>query len=1169
VHIIVYCPSCQRQYQLEPNLRGRQIICPNPACRVIFEVKESAPPPAAEPGGDNPSGSGNARQSYRTGSVGQLVPMLGAEEAGTWSDEGIEPPPVCERQASSPGAPDFAPVMSPASDEPSWQELAPPVRRPSQVEETSASKSAMPRELARQSEPPLAATAELDQEYQAPPPRPKGPWIVAGLVLGLVLAFGGVTWLLWLKSQQTEEQRFATATEEFSNGHYQKSAKSFNSLAVDFRDRPRANQYRFLGELSQALQPAYEIGGDPKEALQTLADLVQEYQENPLLQQHKKPVGEAFDKLGKELADQARQFLEQLDLPRARASLADARKALTLVHQWARRDPSAVAPIEEVALALTRAERRVAALARLKELKATAADIHQAQQLVAQESLQADAEARQIVDQLQETFLAQIAFVPAPEIVDPAPAETREPGLVVVSTVHDGATRADGVAFALANGVLYALTQRDGKFIWATRVGRDSTTLPVRWSSSELGGEVALVISSDSSHWLTARDVLTGQERWRYDLKAPCLAKPVLLGVRAFVPTYDGRVHEVDLVSGKSPGSYEVGLPFTVGGTPEEGSDRIYFPADSQYVYVFNVRQRKCVGILQTGHPSGSLRSGALIVRPDRGDPNAGGPVGAPSYLILNQVDGIGASKLRAFALDQDKIVQGPPLQPEISLQGWSWFPPSCDGEKIATTTDAGVFSLVGINQVRNQDTPLFPMLTHKFSTQLGARSQLTERSEVAHAGENDFWIAQGGKLQRWQASVDRVRGLQLRRIWESQPLGWPVHEAQVNDNRDTLFVVTHQPDRPDCLATAVDSASGQIHWQCRLGLMNQGDPLLVNGQVTVLDKEGNLFQFDPKLQAGAKRDWHAAGRPLSGRFNPTGWGASFLRVAPDGQTIYALTGPVRGHNLMVRRLASGKAPESKTFSLLAPLAGTPAVGMDYFIVPLADGSLVWQPWEGKPRFGTWRAPEAPRTSRGHVLLLGADQFVITDGNRGLSIRRWPPDGPPSEKKIELPDPLLGTPALLPGNQEVCVADIIGNITIVRLNDSTRVRQWTVAGKITAGPFVRGTAIGCVVDYNRLVWLNPANGSREDYFAAAEIVGQPEVVGDLLLVVDLSGQIVPLDAMSGKTAGPPIVARGSVSPAGTPVAFGSDRLFVPLSDGTIWTPVIRARKTVSAASGQQ
>ena len=82
-----------------------------------------------------------------------------------------------------------------------------------------------------------------------------------------------------------------------------------------------------------------------------------------------------------------------------------------------------------------------------------------------------------------------------------------------------------------------------------------------------------------------------------------------------------------------------------MGGAHQKGTDLVYFPADDTCVYVLDVDKHRCVGILYTGQPAGSLRSEPLIVTPENPARANGG------YLILNQTAGVDETVLRVFAL--------------------------------------------------------------------------------------------------------------------------------------------------------------------------------------------------------------------------------------------------------------------------------------------------------------------------------------------------------------------------------------------------------------------------------------------------------------------------------------------------------------------------------------
>src|SRR3989442_556119 len=276
-------------------------------------------------------------------------------------------------------------------------------------------------------------------------------------------------------------------------------------------------------------------------------------------------------------------------------------------------------------------------------------------------------------------------------------------------------------------------------------------------------------------------------------------------------------------------GYFDLGQPLTVGGVPQEGTDLVYFPGDSDNIYVLDTalttapnkppREKKCVMILHTGHPSGSLRSEPIIVT--RPDPFARGPEAQaswPPYLILSQADGLNHMKLRVFSLPIENPDAQPILQPEPRVNGWSWFQPYHDGEKLAFVTDLGVLGLFGINQVRNEDQPIFPALAEE---QKPAETALG-RAQVVWALENDFRVLANGELQRMHFDLWAQKMLPM---WPaSLPLGSPLHAGQLDESGKTLFIVTQDLKRQAYLASAVEMERGKVLWQRQLGLDCQGD---------------------------------------------------------------------------------------------------------------------------------------------------------------------------------------------------------------------------------------------------------------------------------------------------------------------------------------------------------
>jgi tRNA A-37 threonylcarbamoyl transferase component Bud32 len=135
----------------------------------------------------------------------------------------------------------------------------------------------------------------------------------------------------------------------------------------------------------------------------------------------------------------------------------------------------------------------------------------------------------------------------------------------------------------------------------------------------------------------------------------------------------------------------------------------------------------------------------------------------------------------------------------------------------------------------------------------------------------------------------------------------------------------------------------------------------------------------------------------------------------------------------------------------------------------------------------------------------------------------------------------------------VAMADAKGKVSLLEGPPWRPLVLWDLAGQITGGPLAVGKHLLRVVDRRRiLLWLDPTqNNPTWSFELRADIVGMPQLVGDTVVVADVAGQIVGLDAKTGRPGGPGYSLGDNVAPAMAPVSFGEERLFVPLTDGTV------------------
>lgn len=1079
----------------------------------------------------------------------------------------VESPPAAPRtRAEEPKPSDAGPVELPPG---AWE--APPVRRGVTSDATA-----------------IAPSAPIDEVApdMVPVTRKRGPVFIAGMLLTLVMVVGAVIAVIvfW----DDEVKRYARAKEAYDRAAYTLAAERFMALERDFPDSERRQLYEFLGDLSQKREQVYTLGADPAAGLQGLDGFLDARKDSPFLKEYGVDIGETFAKLADDFIDKAKQEHDAEALKQAERALSQAERFKATGLEARRKS------LAEVRVSVARELRRrrlLDDLARLIDDPGTDPR-GSAERLITEATrdlpgIRAATEVKDLLQKIDEVIRGRVVWQRGPDKPFLPVHEADDRSLVVTpSLVTNGRKLADRgrVVFALARGVLYALDQGSGRYRWATRVGIDTSELPVRLSATETSPEIALVLSSDTNT-LTARDALTGRGLWRHQLSAPCLGRPLLVDRRAFVPTYDGKVHEIEIIEGKLLGSYPLQQPLTTGGVQREGTSLLYFAADERSVFVLDVAERRCVAVIPTDHPAGSLRCAPIIISRDevrRSFQKRLNEDDWPDYLILNQADGLNAMKLRVFALaspdKKDKKDVPPAVEVNTdlgairragdtpALPGWAWFPPHHDGERLVQVTDAGVLGIVGIKQVRNEDRDLF--VENKDDMSIADGPPRPGRAQVVDGVEDDFWVLAQGELRLWTFNRLTLKRKLVSRWPRPLQLGSPLQAGQVEaaGGRRALFVVTQALAQTTCLATAVDGANlheGNILWQTQLGMLCQGEPLVLGPDVLVADRSGALVLFDSrKHEAGG--DWQPAGELVANALDDSS--GVFLVPGSNGTAYQVLSRP--NQRLVVRRFETGKPMVERSF-LHAGAVSKPAALTSGLVMALSDGKLLHVVLDDRRASAgpEWRARHADRDAPGFVVAVGGDDFLSTDGSRGLTRWRWA-GGPMWEmltSTTNLPERLIAAPVVIPQSDagdelQVCVADARGTLTLLREKGPVKkrswnaVRTWELKGRITAGPFLRGPHVGCVIDRERLVWIDPAkDGIAWEYNRPGDgIVGQPQQIDNMLVIAHQSGRFVGLDPVSGKRLGAGQVLKANVTPAAAPVAFGPGQAFVPLSDGTIY-----------------
>ncbi|MCE9534641.1 MAG: hypothetical protein K8T89_26500, partial [Planctomycetes bacterium] len=1144
--------------------------------------------------------------TYRTGSIADFLQVVPGEIAAPPTAA----PPIKTPPSVSPEKPKEVawsaqiepPPIMPAPKEIVWSEQAAP---PPPIEEKSLPPVTKPAPTAFKPLPPAPLTLRR--------PRKKSKRLLMLIILLFVVGGGlGVGGFYLRKYENAAPERlYSQAKKDYEAKNYAPARKLFEKFAKEHPDDPRATEARFFVELSAVRGSVYSLSvrSDPSGAEKQLQQFLA-FADLPDIQPFVEPdkfrvdVWQTVLKLTEDLTAKAQETFNR-DQPDA--ALPWLQQAESLGKSVERFHPDDVKR-EDVFTQMTDLRQKIedahSRLAFLEEIKFKLIDADDSAILAARSALEThgysnDSAFTQLIDQAQSRLVGLAVYKRLDPPIAPTPGRGQGGTSMLFAPRLDPSAKSQAPSpppgpatmfFALARGILYALDTVDGHVRWATRVGVDGDILPLHIPATDLHPELAIVVTNDGSKSsLTARLAQTGEAFWHQPLPSACLAQPILIGQRVFVPLRErpltngqmprsdetGVILEIEITSGFQIGRISLGRPLGSALARRPGTGHLYCPAEAHGVYVFDVERIGTdggrldplpLGMVATAHVAGSLR-GEPVLTTVEGD--------AASYLILSLADGLQAMKLQAYPLtmpDKPPAITGDLPKP-IPLNGWTTFPAFCDSERLAVVTDRGQFGLFGINQIGNFDAAIFVMPPTPSAVSEG-REPI--RGQVVYGDEEAIWYLANGAMHQIRIGFDAKNGLKLVPRGKAIPLGKPLHASQVDVATAATCVVTQTTASASCRATALDLRTGEIRWQRVLGLVAQSDPLRIGegeGEaIVLLDQDGGLYRIEPKALSGhMDSEWLMGDSFLIAPPLPQIVGKNYLLPLSDGQSVCCVsaTSAEKGQRLIVRQITPGSAIRTKSVVLPAPVAGTPTIAGKLLVVPLADGLLHRLNLEGtKPLDAgpTWRSSRGDAKSICHLSVLSDGEYLASDGARTLIRWRWPinQDDFSQQGALSIGE-RIAAPAVPISEGRMIVADVKGALTMWDTNrlkaDLQPLRAWRPSekgpiplGTLTNGPFRDKERLIYAIDGRRIVAVSPEKETPLWVSPAIEgsgITGSPQRQGNRLWITDRDGAFFVLDGATGAVVGEMIRLPASTVPAAAAIPLNESMLLAPLSEGTV------------------
>lgn len=1176
-------------------MNGKTMRCPNLECRMGFVVKAMEatappaafelppePPPPAKPSAPKPSASKPPKPKSAQPEVVDAVVVEAAV---------VSPPKVKEV------------VWSEGTDVPPPKKA----RKPIKPEVTDDSDD-------------LPVRRKKQKNYR--------PLVLAGMGILIVFVLGFVVVYLLKMQADSEEKLAAQAKKHYEEGEYGEAVKKYETLVKDHPNSKQIAEYKFFHDLAtmQTVVRSVTNRENYDAAIKRLREFIDTHKESPLAKPtsgYGRDVLEAGKKLGEDIAAHAEDRVKDYtkdrankssELSRADKAIADGRELVPLLDGFRGADDP---PLKKLTDAFDAAEKSV------KHERARTAAINKAsEQLVDPtdaiiQGVVADLQTAGFLEDPEAQTLLAVAKGKLRDLVkyedDPAgpqpPPPTAAASLLFVSPIgktkfHESAPGdpPPTVFLCVARGILYALEDDTGNFLWATRVGPDVTDPPTVARVELASGltDLAIVTSNvGNAPAVTAHVLKTGAARWYQPLPAPAAGPAVVMGTRAFVPVRDalGTVYEFDLTTGSRVGRIRLGQPVADrGATLRPGTSLLYVAADARRLYVIDVGGKddngnrvnpRCLQVIATNHLPGTLRVPPLFVGPEGTEP-------AERWMLLAQADGTMRTLLRAFKVEKiDPPAEGAsvpetPAAPAVSLQvpGWIRFMPISDGERLAVVSDTGHFRLFGINQIGNLDKAMFPFVSPDSSKSLDRPVP----GLVIPVEESTYWLLTSGQMQKARLAMVPKDGQKVVLADSPQPIGEPVHAAQVNGRKDTACVVVRSLNSSGCRAVAFSLRDGEIRWQRQLGLVPAkmssteqfAAPVAQGDRFILVDEDGGIVAIPAASEIGvgqtvaAQATWVIAPPPL----NSTG--PTVVVSSADGKVVYTIT-PVTqdGPKFVIRRVADGKLSHEDFVNAPAALAGQPAIIGDHLLIPDALGfvhRLV--PGDGRVRPGalvpgpSWLGERRPGVvPTCSITPISDTAFTTSDGGKKLSRWDWPAGGKWSASgSWELSQNVAGPGIVLPpaeagGSPRMIVADTGGSVWMFAADRAgqAHLKRWRPGGVIPAGKPSSNFALQAtdatslvvtlVVDGKAAAAISPDRdealwAARTGEEASNVIVGAPQPAGaNRWVITDLAGRVLLLDGTKGEVIATQTVGLpGAVPAASSGVA--ANIALTPLSDGS-------------------
>ncbi len=702
-------------------------------------------------------------------------------------------------------------------------------------------------------------------------------------------------------------------------------------------------------------------------------------------------------------------------------------------------------------------------------------------------------------------------FQPDVQTDDPVKSLPKPLTLAVRTRSLSEEQSANRVIFALGQDSCFAVDSITGDPIWRRTVGVGTPFFPVPVETSRS----AVLVFDTTQNQLVLLDRRTGELIWRQVVE-PVSGPPLVAHGQIYLPTLEGFFYRIDADSGRITSRLK--FPQRLFAPPIAMTDNAHLLVfgEAEFAYTLSLSPLECKLVSQTGHQPGTVEAS---------------PLAMGQYVLLAENDRATTSRLRV--LNASKATDRLTDVAEVRVEGHIRDEMILRGNQLFVASSGPRLTVFNVSDDKNQTT-LAQIATLQIPTSHAGAAHL------AAGTDGQIWLSVGALRK----VVLKTNVLQLDEQ-ATIAVGQSIQPLQMIGRN--LYVGRQLPLGQAVHLTQADGESMESNWKtvvgARLLAANQG----TDGQLVCVTEGADTFLL-------------SANEVTTGGFRAR----SEKQLELPKNTLEPLQAAAlaEGRVAVWTNGAEGKLwvigpsalPQAEV-ALPLPLECSPLRFAGGVLLPI-PGRLKLAGRAGGPPCDDFLAPvntnnEGPVRKWKHLVAIDDDTLLVFD-SAGKMLKLQYRTGAKtffqSVSSIDFPQPIDVAPAL--HKSRLLTADAAGKLRVLDVTAMEPRAEIDLGGPASKPIWISDSLMLAEVSRQRLVAFDSAEPKQPLWTCNLDgvgLVGNPLLVGNVLLAVQQSGDVLRIDAKTGKVEQK--ISLGQVATQG-PLRVGN-LLVVLTADGSL------------------